>query len=173
MGINILFGMFFDGTGNNANDNNSQYSVQTSNIHDIESVRQPVERYFEVSNERTYTDSHNETSCYTNIFWLYKMYKVNLTSQSIYQQPIYIEGVGTETNQKNNIVGQALGILSTGVVAKTDRAVEYLSDWIATYGPNHGYGLWCTRYRDGGCRDQCHRRNENKPFRHLSGKNLR
>lgn len=130
MGIKILFGMFFDGTGNNANDNNSQYSVQTSNIHDIESVGQPVELYFEVSNERTYTDSHNETSCYTNIFWLYKMYKVNLTSQSIYQQPIYIEGVGTETNQKNNIVGQALGILSTGVVAKADRAVEYLSSSI-------------------------------------------
>ena len=68
---------------------------------------------------------------YTNIHWLNELYhkdsEINAGSVKI-QREIYIEGIGTENNKADSLIGMGLGNNDTGVIAKTDRAISLLRE---------------------------------------------
>lgn len=71
---------------------------------------------------------------YTNIHWLNKLYHKDASlyeGLSKVQRKIYIEGIGTENNKADSLVGMGLGNNDTGVIAKTDRAISLLRETLA------------------------------------------
>ncbi|MCQ8796492.1 type VI secretion system tube protein Hcp, partial [Escherichia coli] len=56
--------------------------------------------------------------------------EINAKSAKI-QREIYIEGIGTENNKADSLVGMGLGNNDTGVIAKTDRAISLLRETLA------------------------------------------
>lgn len=71
---------------------------------------------------------------YTNIHWLNKLYHRQLVlDDDVFniQEKIYIEGIGTENNKADSLVGMGLGNNDTGVIAKTDSAISLLRETLA------------------------------------------
>ncbi|EPH7221897.1 DUF2235 domain-containing protein [Serratia ureilytica] len=105
--VNIKIGVFFDGTGLNAN-----------NI----TLKKPEDEYL-----------------YSNIYRLYKHYGKNYDEKEkdVYLK-VYVEGVGTKNNEKNNIVVMATGIDNLvshgwGAFSKYNNSVNDVSQIIGNY----------------------------------------
>ena len=133
--ITLTLGVFFDGTGNNAINTENMLKACSSehfNLSDKDAktiLIQCGQRQMGVSG----FEASSYTGYYTNVHWLYTLYKVDLPVESgAAQQAIYVEGIGTKAGSPDSPVGLGLGISDTGVIAKTDDAVADLVQAIIT-----------------------------------------
>lgn len=124
--MTLTIGIFFDGTGNNAVNTQNMlkaYNAQHYSLTDPD-AQNILARCAREKMGVSGTNATSYTGYYTNVYWLNTLYKKDIfLDKNLVQTPIYIEGIGTETGEPDNVYGQALGIADTGVVAKTDNAV--------------------------------------------------
>ncbi|NHN27600.1 DUF2235 domain-containing protein [Flavobacterium jejuense] len=104
--IDVLIGVFFDGTLNNKN--NTQEKLNNS-------------EYFKKNGVEKKEDSsyYNDWS---NVARLWKCYESSLKT--------YIEGIGTEDREKDSTMGFAFGTGSTGIRGKVRKGCESIVDLI-------------------------------------------
>lgn len=130
--INLIIGLFFDGTGNNVDNinihnNNAEtdplYSAQDE---DKDILPTDVLSFLQKCQELS-QNSGSYLEVYTNIHWLNTLYiqDSELTkSQDNYQRKIYISGVGTRSGKADILISSALGVGKEGIVDKTDQAIQ-------------------------------------------------
>lgn len=134
--ITLTIGVFFDGTGNNADNSAERQKVCTGehfglNDADAQSALIQCTR---LKKGYSGTAAGSHLGYYTNVHWLNTLYNQNITPDEGYgQHAIYIEGIGTESGEGDSGYGMAAGRGDTGVVRKTDKAVAALAAAIEGY----------------------------------------
>lgn len=128
--IILTVGLFFDGTGNNAinvgnmlddckNDNFNVYSLEAKTLLGQHAVT-----------HKKLMGNHalSYTNYYSNVYWLSYLYKQTYSAPNNYfQKSLYIQGIGTESEKPDSLLGSALGVAGTGIIAKTDVAINMIS----------------------------------------------
>lgn len=132
--VTLVLGIFFDGTGNNAVNTGNMLAACSAEHFDIESldaesiVKRNVSEKMGISG----TGATSHSGYYTNIHWLSELYRRAFSvTDSYIQRGIYIEGIGTQAGEPDSVIGMGLGIADSGVIAKTDKAVQKLTSSIA------------------------------------------
>ncbi|WP_293772302.1 DUF2235 domain-containing protein [uncultured Pantoea sp.] len=145
--ITLTIGVFFDGTGNNAN-NSGDRQAACSGEHYGMNDADAGSAYSEcVRLKRGYsgTAAGSYISYYSNIHWLNTLYRQDIRPDTgAGQYAIYIEGIGTEDGAGDSTYGMGTGRGDTGVVKKTDKAIAALSAGIQSYLLQHANGSSCT-----------------------------
>lgn len=134
--ITLTIGVFFDGTGNNADNSADRQKACTGehfglNDADAESALIQCTRL-----KRGYssTAAGSYLGYYTNVHWLNMLYTTDFPDDGTQgQQAVYIEGIGTERGEGDSTYGMGTGRGDTGVVRKTDKAVAALATAIKDY----------------------------------------
>ena len=130
MDINLAVGFFFDGTSNNANNLSKLMKVSGLTNRDLNTpaCEEILKNYADHFLNLSGLSAMSYTGYLTNIYWLEKLYCGKRSEEKTdYQHAIYIEGIGTESDQPDSLFGQAFGVFETGVIAKTDKAIAQLS----------------------------------------------
>lgn len=134
--ITLTIGVFFDGTGNNANnsgDRQAACSAEHYGMNDAESTS-ALEQCVRLNHGVSGTAAGSYLGYYTNVRWLHTLYATDFLSNAEQgQHAIYIEGIGTEDGAGDSTYGMGTGRGDTGVVRKTDRAVAALATAIKDY----------------------------------------
>lgn len=125
--ITLTIGIFFDGTGNNLlNTNLRMAKCQPENFglnaHELSHFSQQCMKNAGFNG----VEAGSYLNYYTNIKWLNDLYYEDLSvddERNEYFKKIYIEGIGTENNKADSLLGMGLGNNDTGVIAKTDKAI--------------------------------------------------
>jgi len=134
--ITLTIGVFFDGTGNNANnsgDRQSACSGEHYGMNDAESTS-ALEQCVRLNRGVSGTAAGSYIGYYSNVHWLNTLYKQDITPDTgSGQYAIYIEGIGTEDGAGDSTYGMGTGRGDTGVVRKTDKAVAALAAGIQGY----------------------------------------
>lgn len=134
--LRLTIGVFFDGTGNDANnsgDRQSACSDKHYGMNDAESTS-ALEQCVRLNRGFSGTAAGSYIGYYSNIHWLNKLYKQDITPDTgSGQYAIYIEGIGTEDGSGDSTYGMGTGRGDTGVVRKTDKAVAALAAGIQGY----------------------------------------
>lgn len=138
--MTLTIGLFFDGTGNNANNSGDRLAAcaaENFGMSDAESESALSESY-RLNPQFSGSAATSYFSHYTNIHWLNTLYKQDMTPETgIGQHAIYIEGIGTEDGLGDSIWGMSTGRGDTGVIGKTDKAVSLLAAGIQSYLRQH------------------------------------
>lgn len=132
--ITLTIGLFFDSTGNNAiNSSEIQTPSSTRNsVMDDSESESVLGQWLRLSRGNAKAGSY--LRYYTNIHWLKMLYSQDLIPDTGFGQcAIYIDGIGTEAGAADNIYGMWTGRGDTGVINKTDKAVEALTSCIKCY----------------------------------------
>lgn len=133
--ITLTLGVFFDGTGNNAVNTDNMlkaYTARHYNLADAE-VEGILAKCAREDMGVSGLGATSYTSYYTNVHWLNTLYKKTVSgSDSDIQKEIYIDGIGTEVGKSDSMAGMVFGSSDTGVIAKTDKAVNQLAQAIKT-----------------------------------------
>ncbi|WP_312817417.1 type VI secretion system tube protein TssD [Atlantibacter subterraneus] len=135
--ITLTIGVFFDGTGNNITNANLRMSDCNPESFGIDpgEAGEFNQRCMEKKGI-TGTGATSYLGGHTNIHWLNSLYveDAEITDdQTAYQRQIYVEGIGTENNKADSLMGMGLGNYDTGVIAKTDRAVQLIREKLAIF----------------------------------------
>lgn len=134
--ITLTIGVFFDGTGNNA-DNTAASLDACSGEHFGMNNADAQSAYFQcvqLKSGHSGFAAGSHLGYYTNVHWLYTLYSTNLPVDSEQgQNAIYIEGIGTESGEGDSAYGMGTGRGNSGVVSKTDKAVRALVAAIKDY----------------------------------------
>lgn len=123
--ITLTIGVFFDGTNTNLRMqkcNPESYGLDARALTEF-SQRCLKKEGFDG------TEAGSYLNYYTNIRWLYDLYHVDRIPEEMnddVQRKFYIEGVGTENNKADSLLGLGLGNNDTGVIAKTDKAITLI-----------------------------------------------
>ncbi|PHM31100.1 DUF2235 domain-containing protein [Xenorhabdus innexi] len=122
-GINLTIGVFFDGTGNNVDNTNERLCAITEDGFPSE---QPNNSDCSFNKYGAPGDVWRLSydNYYTNIVFLYKIYKEDEISDGNHQIKVYIDGVGTKAGESDSVVGYGTGRGDTGVITKTDIAIQ-------------------------------------------------
>ncbi|WP_421505206.1 phospholipase effector Tle1 domain-containing protein [Erwinia rhapontici] len=127
--ITLTIGVFFDGTGNNA-DNSADRQNACAGEHygmsdgDAESTLSQCVR---LKRSHSGIAAGSYLGYYTNVYWLNRLYTTSFPNEDKQGQiKIYIEGIGTESGKGDSAYGVGTGRGNTGVVRKTDKAVAAL-----------------------------------------------
>ena len=136
-GVTLTIGVFFDGTGNNVENTNLRLEKCKPERYGLE-AHELATFSEKCMTKRGYSDTAATSylGYYTNIHWLNVLYKKDLIVPEHVteaQRAIYIEGIGTEKNEKDSTFGLVLGKYGTGVITKTDRAVELIKKEILDF----------------------------------------
>lgn len=119
--VKIRIGVFFDGTGNNSYNSDAVYYRQTLPLQedDVPEVRH---KGFEVENGASYWNP------YTNIKLLHDLYeektKRDDSKNIIFQQiqlKVYIQGIGTLRDEKDDVYGSGFGEGDRGVIKRVEQ----------------------------------------------------
>lgn len=144
--ITLTIGVFFDGTGNNANNSGDRQAVCTAEhfgMNDAES-ESALGQCIRLSRGFSGTAAGSYLGYYTNVHWLNTLYNPEIRPDTgAGQYAIYIEGIGTEDGAGDSSYGMATGRGDTGVVRKTDKAVAALSAGIQGYFSRHADARSC------------------------------
>ncbi|WP_213992518.1 DUF2235 domain-containing protein [Sodalis sp. dw_96] len=133
--ITLTLGVFFDGTGNNAFNSGLRLKsclaesegYNNSQVKGILNACE-VDRFgLQGDIARTSYDGS-----YTNVQCLYNLYRDDgnpqfSTPEDNIQFRYYVEGIGTVNGEADSSVGLATGKYGTGIIAKTDRAIEIIN----------------------------------------------
>lgn len=133
--VTLVLGIFFDGTGNNAVNTHNMLEACSAQHFDIDSpdAESILQRTAEEKMGITGTGATSYAGYYSNIHWLSELYQRKLSESGEYlQYGVYIEGVGTQAGKPDSVIGMGLGVADSGVIAKTDDAVQLLSETIAS-----------------------------------------
>ncbi|WP_338556752.1 DUF2235 domain-containing protein [Erwinia sp. E_sp_B01_3] len=134
--ITLTIGVFFDGTGNNADNSADRQKACTGehfgmNDADAQSALIQCTR---IKRGHSGTAAGSYLGYYTNVHWLNTLYTTDFPDDGTQgQQAIYIEGIGTESGEGDSAYGMGTGRGNTGVVRKTDKAVTALVAAIKDY----------------------------------------
>ncbi|AIR62237.1 type VI secretion protein [Cedecea neteri] len=145
--ITLTIGVFFDGTGNNANNSGARQAACTGEhfgMNDAESTS-ALEQCLRLHSGVTGTAAGSYLGYYSNVHWLHTLYNPEIkpdTGEG--QYAIYIEGIGTEDGAGDSTFGMGTGQGDTGVVGKTDKAVAALAAGIQGYLDRHTDARSCT-----------------------------
>ena len=136
-GVTLTIGVFFDGTGNNVENTNLRLEKCKPERYGLE-AHELATFSEKCMTKRGYSDTAATSylGYYTNIHWLNVLYKKDLIVPEHVteaQRAIYIEGIGTEKNEKDSTFGLVLGKYGTGVITKTDRAVDLIKKEIVDF----------------------------------------
>ncbi len=128
IGIALRIGVFFDGTGNNAN--NSAAGLLCGAQHPIAPEDIPVSCMPYMSDP----DSSYGAGP-TNIKKLFSLYKKTQKAEGdgflkYVSSPIYVEGIGTESNQMDSAVGAGTGRGETGVTSRVQASFTQIKQAI-------------------------------------------
>lgn len=134
--ITLTIGVFFDGTGNNAN-NSGDRQAACSGAHygmsDGESTS-ALEQCIRLNHGVSGTAAGSYIGYYSNVHWLNTLYSTDFPFNAEQgQHAIYIEGIGTEDRVGDSAYGMGTGRGDTGVSSKTDKAVAALTAAIKDY----------------------------------------
>jgi hypothetical protein len=144
--ITLTIGVFFDGTGNNANNSGDRQAICTTEhfgMNDAES-ESSLGQCIRLNRGLSGTTAGSYLGYYTNVHWLNTLYNQDMTPDTgSGQYPIYIEGVGTEDGAGDSTYGMVTGRGDTGVVKKTDKAVVALTAGIQSYLSRHDEARFC------------------------------
>ena len=128
--ITLTIGVFFDGTGNNANnsgDRQAACSGEHFGMNDADAVT-AYSQCVRLKHGYSGTAAGSYIGYYSNVHWLYILYRQDIRPDSgAGQHAIYVEGIGTEDGAGDNTYGMGTGRGDTGVVRKTDKAVAALT----------------------------------------------
>lgn len=133
--VTLVLGIFFDGTGNNAVNTSNMLEACTAQHFDIDNpdAESMLQRTAEQKMGITGTGATSYAGYYSNIHWLSELYQRKLSESGDYlQYGVYIEGIGTQAGKPDSVIGMGLGVADRGVIAKTDDAVELLSETITS-----------------------------------------
>jgi len=145
--ITLTIGVFFDGTGNNANNSADRQKVCTSQHYGMSDADAQSALIQCTRLKRGYsgTAAGSYLGYYTNVHWLRTLYSQGIRPDTgAGQHAIYIEGIGTEDGSGDSTYGMATGGGDTGVVRKTDKAVAALAAAIQSYLLRHADAGSCT-----------------------------
>ncbi|WP_407498580.1 phospholipase effector Tle1 domain-containing protein [Elizabethkingia anophelis] len=133
--IKLRIGVFFDGTGNNRFNSDSvyyNYNIRPKKLieHHIPTVKH---KGIELEEGSSYWNS------YSNIALLHDLYEErkekdnsrNTEFQS-FQLKVYIQGIGTLRDEKDDMLGSGMGEGSRGVIARVEQACQQIADEIDT-----------------------------------------
>ncbi len=145
--ITLTIGVFFDGTGNNANnsgDRQAACSGEHFGMNDADAVT-AYSQCVRLKHGYSGTAAGSYIGYYSNVHWLYILYRQDIRPDSgAGQHAIYVEGIGTEDGAGDNTYGMGTGRGDTGVVRKTDKAVAALTVGIQEYLLQHASDGSCT-----------------------------
>ncbi|WP_168426752.1 PAAR domain-containing protein [Erwinia amylovora] len=134
--ITLTIGVFFDGTGNNANNCGDRQAACTADnfgMSDAESAS-ALSQCILLNRGLSGTAAASYLGYYTNVYWLNTLYTTSFPADGDQgQSEIYIEGIGTESGEGDSTYGMGTGRGNTGVVRKTDKAVAALVVAIKAY----------------------------------------
>jgi type VI secretion system secreted protein VgrG len=138
-GITLRLGLFFDGTGNNqgnsaATEQCRREDLQLFDPSELESIIQVCKAYgFDKFGGAGFASSPDSSygNAPSNVVHLYDLYPDDTATPiaaeaKIGYLSIYLEGIGTSSNGRDELLGMALGRGETGVVAR----VEQVPSWI-------------------------------------------
>ncbi|MEM6049974.1 DUF2235 domain-containing protein [Erwinia sp. P7711] len=134
--ITLTIGVFFDGTGNNANNSGDRQAACSGEHYGMNDAEAGSAYSQCVRLKRGYsgTAAGSYLGYYTNVHWLRTLYSQGIRPDTgAGQHAIYIEGIGTEGGAGDSGYGMATGRGETGVVRKTDKAVAALAAAIQSY----------------------------------------
>ncbi|MBS4086134.1 T6SS phospholipase effector Tle1-like catalytic domain-containing protein [Pseudomonas rustica] len=116
IGIALRIGVFFDGTGNNAN--NTAAGLLCGAQHPIAPQDIPASC-------KPYMGDPDSSygAGLTNVKKLYSLYKKAQKTEAdgsfkYLSRPVYVDGIGTESNEKDSVLGAGTGRGDTGVAAR-------------------------------------------------------
>jgi hypothetical protein len=134
--ITLTIGVFFDGTGNNADNSADRQKACTGEhfgLNDAE-AQSALIQCTRLKRGYSGTAAGSYLGYYTNVHWLRTLYNQNITpDEGFGQHAIYIEGIGTESSEGDSTYGMGTGGGDTGVVRKTDKAVAALAAAVEGY----------------------------------------
>lgn len=134
--ITLTLGVFFDGTGNNANNTDARLKACNAEHYEMSSADaiSSVQQCVKITHGLSGISAGSHLGYYTNVHWLRTLYKLDLPiNEGFGQETIYIEGIGTETGLGDNSYGMGTGGGDTGVIKKTDKAIIQIVDAINRY----------------------------------------
>ncbi|MEE8658668.1 hypothetical protein CGLAMM_02005 [Acetobacteraceae bacterium EV16G] len=131
----LRIGVFFDGTGCNAYNSLKHQASFSSGLQFRQSLYASIgdcvipKAYF-------YNKETSKVSCTTNIWKLYQSFQEGQIDSRIYQVKTYVEGSGTKAGETDSVFTMATGwsaplTTQTGVIAKTDDAVQQIKNLLA------------------------------------------
>jgi hypothetical protein len=124
--ITLTLGVFFDGTGNNANNSGDRQAACTGEHFGMSNAESEsaLSQCIRIKRGHSGTSAGSYLGYYTNVHWLNTLYTTDFPSNGEQGQlSIYIEGIGTERGEGDSAYGMGTGQGNTGVVRKTDKAV--------------------------------------------------
>lgn len=135
----IVLGIFFDGTGNNLDNIDAVMEACNGSPETADEVKtrnECIEQIFKVSG----TSATSYQNHYTNVNRLHELYRDETASRlndsslidlGNLQFKFYVEGIGTEKGKPDSGLGLGTGSFGTGVIAKTDMAIDILKKSLA------------------------------------------
>lgn len=144
--ITLTIGMFFDGTGNNADNSAARQKACTGEHFGMSDAdaQSALVQCTQIKRGYSGTAAGSYLGYYTNVHWLNTLYDQDIKPNTgAGQHAIYIEGIGTESEHGDSIYGMGTGGGDTGVVRKTDKAVAALVAGIQGYFNRHDDARSC------------------------------
>lgn len=123
--LDVTFGMFFDGTGNNRMNTEIRKKVQGVEGYNNASTAQQKTYKKEALNNAfisLFTDKEKDNS-YKNDFS--NVARMSLCVEQNYG--IYTEGIGTENEERDKLLGKGFGTGSSGIIEKVRKGCESLA----------------------------------------------
>lgn len=144
--VNVIVGVFFDGTANNKDNVNSRLDYERIKAHEKE-VNGTILTAKETKAAREYKGTEQEkesaeefegwfgrtkssksySNDQSNVARMESFYN-DKTTEKLVQTHVYIEGAGTKNGSSDKVFGLALGTGGTGVRAKVKKACEKVAD---------------------------------------------
>lgn len=134
--ITLTIGVFFDGTGNNANNSGARQAACSGEHFGMNNAEATsgLEQCLRLNQGVSGTAAGSYIGYYSNVHWLHALYSTDFPSSIEQgQYAVYIEGIGTEDGAGDSTYGMGTGRGDTGVVKKTDRAIAALAAAIKDY----------------------------------------
>ena len=128
VGIDVTVAIFFDGTGNNRNNVAQRLMAQHNKAHPT----QPVNQMDGVVWSGSYTSNYDEDSYnggYSNVSILENTNRRRRLAQR--QISVYIEGIGTENDAGDALLGSAIGTGSTGIPPRVLKGIRLIGSQIS------------------------------------------
>ncbi|MCS3605398.1 phospholipase effector Tle1 domain-containing protein [Erwinia rhapontici] len=134
--ITLTIGVFFDGTGNNADNTGASLAACTGEHFGMNNADAQSAYSQCIKLKKGYSGfaAGSHLGYFTNVYWLHSLYNTTFSTDAMQgQNAIYIDGIGTESGKGDSTYGVGTGRGETGVVSKTDKAVAALVAAIKSY----------------------------------------
>ncbi|EJM93027.1 hypothetical protein PMI34_01828 [Pseudomonas sp. GM74] len=128
IGIALRIGVFFDGTGNNADNTALGLACGAHHAIEPEDLEASCKPYMSDPGSSYGNDV-------TNVAKLFRHYlqsddlEVHGRSK-LSQRKLYVEGIGTQSGEKDSLLGSGTGRGDTGVIGRTQQVFSFMSNFI-------------------------------------------